>query len=418
MAHLSCGISRPAATVNPPGREVYRTYTYDAVGNRLTEASNAGATIYAYDIADRLSTVTAPGPLATTYTFDANGNQTTAGAQTFSYDLADRLKTATVGASTETYAYAGDGVRLSASTGAAANQTTKSLWDRNFGLPQLAIERDGNNALLRYYRYGLDLLRETAGSTTYYYHPDGLGLAADVTGSTGTSLTWSESYPYGQVRQAGIAGSGAPAVQPFGFTGEQLDSLTGLYHLRARQYDPGTGRFLTNDPVAGPNTDPYVASYAYVRNNPARHTDPGGTCSPAAVPAAALAGGGVFSLETTGAALACMAALWLITEVIVKPAIEDVINSAKPQYPESQPKYDPRGDPQTERAFRELLRRYTPNELGGPGPGGLMGRCLQYKTLCTALVAGLTVVAGAALSSSGGPEALEERFLEPKPQGK
>ena len=51
-----------------------------------------------------------------------------------------------MGATTETYAYAGDGVRLSASTGAAANQTTKSLWDRNFGLPQLAIERDGNNA--------------------------------------------------------------------------------------------------------------------------------------------------------------------------------------------------------------------------------------------------------------------------------
>ena len=44
-----------------------------------------------------------------------------------------------------------------------------------------------------------------------------------MTSSTGTSLTWSESYPYGLVRQAGVAGSGAPAVQPFGFTGEQLD---------------------------------------------------------------------------------------------------------------------------------------------------------------------------------------------------
>ncbi len=171
-------------------------------------------------------------------------------------------------------------MRLSASTGAAANQTTKYLWDRNFGLPQLAIERDGNNALLRSYRYGLDLLRETAGSTTYYYHPDGLGSAADVTSSTGTSLTWSEFYPYGLVRQAGVAGSGAPAVQPFGFTGEQRDGLTGLYYLRARQYDPGTGRFLTTDPVGAAVGEPLVGTYVYVRNNPGRWTDPNGACLP------------------------------------------------------------------------------------------------------------------------------------------
>jgi len=32
------------------------------------------------------------------------------------------------------------------------------------------------------------------------------------------------------------------------FTGEYLDP-TGLYHLRARQYDPAIGRFLRKAPV-------------------------------------------------------------------------------------------------------------------------------------------------------------------------
>jgi RHS repeat-associated protein len=270
-------LTRPVATINPPPGETYRAYTYDPVGNRLTESSEAGSSVHLYDNADRLTSVTPPGQGAITYTFDNSGNQTAAGATTFTYDLADRLKTATVGATTETYTYAGDGVRLSASTGALANQTTKFLWDRSFGLPQLAIERNGSDALQRYYRYGLDLQRQTAGSTNYYYHQDGLGSVTDVTSSTGASLSWSEYYPYGLVRTAG-AGAGAPAVQPFNFTGEHLDGVTGLYHLRARQYEPATGRFLTTDPVASLITDPYVSSYLYVKNNPAIWTDPSGKC--------------------------------------------------------------------------------------------------------------------------------------------
>jgi hypothetical protein len=152
-------------------------------------------------------------------------------ATTYTYDYADRLRTATVGATTETYAYAGDGVRLSASTGAGPGQTTKALWDRVFGLPQLALERDGADALLRAYRYGWDLVSQAAGGNTYAYHHDGLGSVADLTGPAGTSLSWREYAPYGEVRLAGV-GAGAPAIDPFAFTGEQRDGLTGLYHLR------------------------------------------------------------------------------------------------------------------------------------------------------------------------------------------
>jgi RHS repeat-associated protein len=60
------------------------------------------------------------------------------------------------------------------------------------------------------------------------------------------------------------------------FTGEYLDATPGLYHLRARQYDPAVGRFTAADPVAPAVTDPYVAAYAYVNNRPTVLVDPAG----------------------------------------------------------------------------------------------------------------------------------------------
>ena len=71
--------------------------------------------------------------------------------------------------------------------------------------------------------------------------------------------------------------SGAP-TDPFGFTGQYLDSPTALYHMRARQYDPGSGRFTAVDPTGASAAMPHVAAYAYAGQNPVRNTDPSGRC--------------------------------------------------------------------------------------------------------------------------------------------
>lgn len=47
---------------------------------------------------------------------------------------------------------------------------------------------------------------------------------------------------------------------------------TGLQYLRARYYDPQTGRFLSRDPLPGGHP------YAYAGNNPVRYVDPSGMC--------------------------------------------------------------------------------------------------------------------------------------------
>ncbi len=58
---------------------------------------------------------------------------------------------------------------------------------------------------------------------------------------------------------------------PFGYRGEYTDSESGLVYLRARMYDPQTGRFINEDPAHdGLNW------YVYCGNNPVNLTDPWG----------------------------------------------------------------------------------------------------------------------------------------------
>ena len=115
------------------------------------------------------------------------------------------------------------------------------LWDINSGLPQIALERDGNNGLIRRYVYGARKISMTSGNNTYHFHYDPLGSVTNLTDSSGTTM-WTDSYePYGLLHSETKNSTQAPTAV-IKFAGEYLDP-TGLYHLRARQYDPdGTGR--------------------------------------------------------------------------------------------------------------------------------------------------------------------------------
>lgn len=59
------------------------------------------------------------------------------------------------------------------------------------------------------------------------------------------------------------------------FAGELLDP-TGLYYLRARLYDPSSGRFTRRDPASPDPGEPYISSYAYAANRPTSMIDPSG----------------------------------------------------------------------------------------------------------------------------------------------
>lgn len=245
------------------------SYVYDAVGNRASETRPTGTTTYTYNAGDQLTATSGPNGTVP-FSHDADGNQTQAGPRAFAYDLANRLKSTTEGPSTTTYSYDGDGVRLQA----AGGQTTNFVWDINNALPQLALERDGAGATLRNYLRGVDLVSMEAAGESAYFHRDALGSIVNVTSDTGATQ-WTYSYePFGAAATATQNDPAAP-TNPARFAGEYLDP-TDLYHLRARQYDPSTGRLLGTDPLAPAATDPYVSSYAYVDDSPTAFVDPSG----------------------------------------------------------------------------------------------------------------------------------------------
>ena len=114
----------------------------------------------------------------------------------------------------------------------------------------------------------------SSGGNLFYYHTDMLGSIANLTDAAGDSQ-WTYSYePYGAVKTETQDDPSAPA-NPIRFTGELQDE-TGLYHLRARQYDTATGRFLGVDPLAPSVSSPAVSAYSYVSNRPTVLVDPSG----------------------------------------------------------------------------------------------------------------------------------------------
>jgi RHS repeat-associated protein len=256
----------------PNGSDPFVRWTYDAAGNRLSEVRPTGTTNYTYNAGDEL---TAAG--STSYTYDQNGNETSAGSQTFTYDLENRLKTATSGSTTTTYLYDGEGNRLQASTGALATQKTNFFWDTNNALPQLVLEQDGNGSVLRRYYYGARRLSMVTPASSFYYHYDLLGSVTNVTDASGTP-EWTDSYePFGAIRSETQNDPNAP-TNYMKFAGEYADP-TGLYYLRARQYDPGAGRFLSVDPIQRSADTQEGLLYAYASDNPLVSTDPSGLCS-------------------------------------------------------------------------------------------------------------------------------------------
>jgi RHS repeat-associated protein len=81
--------------------------------------------------------------------------------------------------------------------------------------------------------------------------------------------------PFGGFSQRTPGGAAAPAAR-LGFAGEFQDPTTGVYHLRARDYTTGLGRFGSVDPLIDSLDSPAESAYSYAHNNPLTGTDPSG----------------------------------------------------------------------------------------------------------------------------------------------
>jgi RHS repeat-associated protein len=233
-------------------------YAFDAFGNRLTMTNAAGTTDYEYDDADRLTEVDEPAASPVAYTWDDNGSLTARGSDSFAWDYEERMTSATVNSVTTTFAYRGDGLRDSRTTGGT---TTTFTWDIAAGLP--VVIDDGNR-----YVYGAGLEAQVSGANTYYYLADGLGSTMAIVDDAGAAQ---KSYTYDVYGKPTASGG---LANEFDFAGQQTDP-TGLQYLRARYMDPETGVFLSREPLAvfpGWLGNPL----GYAGANPARIIDPTG----------------------------------------------------------------------------------------------------------------------------------------------
>ncbi|WP_322778623.1 RHS repeat-associated core domain-containing protein [Frankia sp. Cas4] len=93
---------------------------------------------------------------------------------------------------------------------------------------------------------------------------------------------------------AAVTGTGY-AGNPLRFHGQYLDTVTGLYDLRARDYDASAGRFTGPDAHPAQSGVGFTQAYGYAGNRPTVDADPSGLC-PLCIGAGlgALIGGGTY----------------------------------------------------------------------------------------------------------------------------
>lgn len=251
-------------TQGTQGTNTTESYSYDAVGNRL---SSLGVSPYTYNTSNEL-TSTPSG----SYTYDANGNTLTdATGRSYTWDFENRLTQVTMPNSggTATFKYDPFGRRIEkVFTQNSTTTTTNYLYNGDNVIE--TVDQNGN--VLAKFAQGPNIdepLAESVGGATYDYEQDGLGSVTSLTNSAGALAL---SYTYDSFGK--ITASAGSVANPFLYTGRDFDFETGLYYYRARYYDPSSGRFLTEDPIQFGGG---INFYAYVGNNATNRTDPDGT---------------------------------------------------------------------------------------------------------------------------------------------
>ena len=246
------------------------THVYDAVGNRVQTVRGGVSVAYTYDVNDRLLS-----DGSGTYAWDANGDlasRTQGGVVTrYAFDPEHRLVSVTGGGVAESYAYDADGHRVLA---ASPTSVRRLLVDarNNTGLPQVLEERDGNGELAARYTYGAERLAMSSGGATSNYLHDALGSVRGLTDANGLV---SDRYAF-DAYGLQVAASGA-SPNPYRYRAERFDGETGLYHLRARYYNPAVARFLSRDPFGGrPQSPLSLHRYLYANGDPIGFVDPTG----------------------------------------------------------------------------------------------------------------------------------------------
>jgi RHS repeat-associated protein len=272
--------STPSDSVVGGPAAYWNSYTYDLVGNRLTETLHEEDTERTYDYPEpgtpqphTVTSVTEEAPGITSleeYGYDQAGNTTTrqigGDTQTLTWDAEGHLASVEEADGTTTeYLYDADGNRLISRSG-----TERTLY---LGHTEVTYDsRSGFKQATRYFDLGggHTAVQEDNGDISFTiadHHGTGqLAINAET-----LAISQRRTLPFGEIRGE------QPASWPGsrGFVGGISDD-TGLTHLGAREYDPALGRFISLDPIMDLLDPQQIHGYTYASNNPVTLSDPTG----------------------------------------------------------------------------------------------------------------------------------------------
>ena len=209
------------------------------------------------------------------YRCEQNGNVTSTGGKAFAYNSQNQMISMTAAGTAASMVYDAFGNRVAKTVNGV---TTAYLVedDKNpTGYPQVFDELTGG-AVTRTYTYGLQRIDEeqvrNGAWTPSYYGYDGGGNVRNLTNSAGAVTDQYEYDAYGN--SFTVSGT---TPNNYLYRGEQFDPDLGLYYLRARYYNPETGRFMSRDPEAAKLFDPKTLhKYVYAIGDPVNAKDPTG----------------------------------------------------------------------------------------------------------------------------------------------
>ena len=238
------------------GSQWSQTFAFDAYGNISKsgsisyQASYANATNRIVNVGGVTPSYDANGNLTNdgnaAYSWDADGNAVGVGAVGVTYDALGRMVEQNRSGSYIQVVYGPGGEKLALMNG-------QTLQKGFVGLPAGAVAV------------------YTSSGLSYWRLPDMLGSSRAASTPSRTVYSDTAYAPYGEP----YAESGTTDRS---FTGQNQDTIPGLYDFLFREYSPVAGRWISPDPAGLAAVDPSnpqsLNRYAYVINDPINWIDP------------------------------------------------------------------------------------------------------------------------------------------------
>ncbi|NGQ97128.1 type IV secretion protein Rhs [Brevibacillus sp. SYP-B805] len=254
--------------------------SYDGFGNiinRKRMGTDYGA--FVYDKLDRIKEETIQGKKRY-YAYDGRGNRqyyaygtgNVARSYELKYDVRNRLTEFKDSSGTTTYKYYPNGLRASKEVSGNAGATTKYVYYNGNVIEEITY--DGKVKARNVWGNKLIWRKDYVSNKDGYYYYNTHGDVISIKDAGGNVINSYDYDIWGNLLADKVKET---MSNPFTYAGEMYDKESGFYYLRARYYDPGIGRFISEDTYKGQVDNPLSLNrYTYVANNPLRYKDPTG----------------------------------------------------------------------------------------------------------------------------------------------